>query len=292
MHKLTIYRMMFTDSDCYKAAYRQTQVGVQVHSTGANNTYLHRYVGPDDGRLGKNKYGNHSNQPGSTVCASAYIGRLQNGTVAVYQTLPWDYRCWLSGKGPEGNANKLGYIGFEICEDGLDNRAYFDQVMDAAALLTGHLCQLMGTDPWRVLGSYAGKERLAVMDHAELCKCGVASGHADIGHWLRRYGYTMSTFREWVRMSMEDGIEVQYIDAFDPGQQIKDMVDDLKRMEDEQVDSAKFYAKNGGYINIRDEPGGQAVAMIRPGSTCEAGEAQAGWRPVVIKGWVKEEFLK
>ena len=87
MRKLTIYRHYFTDSDCYHEGVRQTSIGVQVHSTGANNPMLKRYVQPDDGRLGINLYGNSHNRPGVDVCASAYIGKLNDGTVAVYQTL-------------------------------------------------------------------------------------------------------------------------------------------------------------------------------------------------------------
>ena len=66
-----------------------------IHSTGANNPWLKRYVGPDDGLLGKNQYNNHWNQPmDREVCVHAFIGKLADGTVATYQTLPWDYRGW------------------------------------------------------------------------------------------------------------------------------------------------------------------------------------------------------
>lgn len=121
MNELKIYQQFLTNSDCFKKGIIQTPTGIQVHSTGSANPYLKRYVQPDDGYLGKNIYGNSHNRSGTDVCANAYIGKLQNGTVAIYQTLPWDYRCWLSGSGKAGNANKKGYIGFEICEDTLNN---------------------------------------------------------------------------------------------------------------------------------------------------------------------------
>jgi N-acetylmuramoyl-L-alanine amidase len=126
MHKITIYRHYFTNCDCYKSGVKQEPKGIQVHSTGANNPYLKRYVGPNDGRLGENKYGNYHNKPGLSVCANAYIGKLEDGTPPIYQTLPWEYRCWLCGSGKAGNANKLGYIGFEICEDNKKNKDYFE----------------------------------------------------------------------------------------------------------------------------------------------------------------------
>ncbi len=168
MNKLTIYRLYFTSSDCYKAREIQTQRGVQVHSTGANNPWLKRYVQPDDGRLGVNPNGNSHNRPGGNVCANAYIGKLQDGSVAVYQTLPWDYRCWLSGSGNNGNANRLGYIGFEICEDSTENQDYFDEaVKRTSVLLTAHLCMMLGVTPWDVLVETASGPALCVMDHAE-----------------------------------------------------------------------------------------------------------------------------
>lgn len=206
MHQLTIYRLFFTESDCYKAGVKQTQKGVQVHSTGANNPWLRRYVGPDDGRLGPNLNNNTHNRPGGNVCASAYIGKLQDGTVAVYQTLPWNYRCWLSGSGPNGNANKMGYIGFEICEDNCESREYFDQaVRGAGVLLAAYLCQQIGISP------YSDK----LEDHAGLHNLGLASNHGDIGLWLRNFGYTFTDFRDWVQDAMAEGVTVTYIDAME-----------------------------------------------------------------------------
>lgn len=216
MRELTIYRLYFTESDCYRRGIRQQPRGVQVHSTGANNPYLRRYVGPDDGRLGINPNGNTHNRPGGNVCASAYIGKLQDGTVAVYQTLPWDYRCWLSGSGSNGNANKLGYIGFEICEDNTEDERYFDQaVRGASVLLTAYLCQMMGVDPWTVVTETPNSPAYAVMDHAELHRLGLASNHGDIGLWLRKYGYTFDDYRQWVFDAQKDGVTVTYIDAME-----------------------------------------------------------------------------
>jgi len=204
VHHLTIHRLYFTQSDCYKAGVKQKPVGVQVHSTGANNPYLKRYVQPDDGLLGKNTNDNSHNRPGGNVCANAYIGKLQNGSVAVYQTLPWDYRCWLSGSGKNGNANKLGYIGFEICEDSTENRGYFDEaVRGAAVLLTAYLCDTLNIYP------YSDK----LEDHAGLHGMGLASNHGDIGLWLKKFGYTFDDFRDWVAVAMEEGVEVEYVEA-------------------------------------------------------------------------------
>jgi toxin secretion/phage lysis holin len=63
---------LLTNNDCYKAGKTITPKGIMVHSTGANNPNLKRYVGPDDGLLGVNQYGNHWNTatPGGSRSAS------------------------------------------------------------------------------------------------------------------------------------------------------------------------------------------------------------------------------
>lgn len=214
MRHLTIYRHYFRDSDCYQTATVQEQRGVQVHCTIKGASYLKRWVGPDDGRLGKNRYGNHHNRPGGDVCAHAYIGKLEDGTVACYQALPWDYRCWLSGSAANGNANRLGYIGFEIAADNLDDEEYFRAaVMSEAVNLAAHLCTMMGVSPDTVLGTYKQGDALAVMDHSELHRLKLASNHMDIGHWLQAFELSMYDFRVAVEDAMEEGVEVTYIEA-------------------------------------------------------------------------------
>lgn len=92
-----------TNNPCYQAGRKITSSGIVVHSTGANNSHLKRYVGPDDGILGVNKYGNHWNKPDANKCVHAFIGRVADGTIKIYQTLPWDYRCRGVGSGKNGS---------------------------------------------------------------------------------------------------------------------------------------------------------------------------------------------
>lgn len=238
MTDLTIYRRYFYNAKCYNEAPLQTVKGVQVHSTGANNPWLKRYVQPDDGRLGVNANGNSHNNPSSTVCASAYIGKQASGEVAVYQVLPWNQRCWLSGKGPNGNANKLGYVGFEICEDSKLNEEYFRKAMDAAMLLTAYLCQAFSLNP-----------DIAVQDHSELHDAGLASNHGDITHWLRLYDLNMDDFRDGVKEKMEEEISVTYIDC-----------DEVKTMYRAKVTA-------NGYLNLRSGKSKSyaSLAAVKPG---------------------------
>ena len=58
---MNLNKLIFTENACYKAGRKITVKGIMVHSTGANNPWLKRYVGPDDGKLSKNQYNNHWN---------------------------------------------------------------------------------------------------------------------------------------------------------------------------------------------------------------------------------------
>ena len=139
---MKLYQLFLTENACYKAGKKITVKGIMVHSTGANNPWLKRYVGPDDGRLGKNQYNNHWNtyHPGGReVCVHGFIGKLADGTVATYQCLPWNHRGWHAG----GSANNT-HIGFEICEDGLADATYFKKVYQEAIDLCVYLCKEYG----------------------------------------------------------------------------------------------------------------------------------------------------
>lgn len=59
---MNLHKLYLTENACYKANKKMTVKGIMVHSTGANNPFLKRYVNPDDGLLGVNKYNNHWNQ--------------------------------------------------------------------------------------------------------------------------------------------------------------------------------------------------------------------------------------
>ena len=188
---MTVRQQMAVRNDCYRrnqaemgkapadrdsryARYYQGPRGVMVHSTGANNPNLRRYVQPDDGILGVNPNDNDWNRPGLDVAVHAFIGLTQTGDVAAYQILPWEYRAWHCG----GDANDT-HVSFEICEDALNDRAYLDRTYQVAMELTAELCRKFGLDP------------LAP-------EMGIASNHADVDHWWSRFGVTMDDFRAGV----------------------------------------------------------------------------------------------
>ena len=98
---MTLYRQFLTRNDCYAAGRTITPRGVMVHSTGANNPKVSRYV-PGDEVLGRNPDGNHWDRPGVAKCVHAFIGKIADGSVAAVQTLPWDRRGWHAGSGTSG----------------------------------------------------------------------------------------------------------------------------------------------------------------------------------------------
>ncbi len=195
---------ILTQNDCYLAGRTITPAGIMIHSTGANNPSLKRYVQPDDGKLGTNAYGNHWNQSGLSVCVHGFIGQLADGSVATYQTLPWNYRGWHCGS----SANNT-HISFEICEDGLTDGDYFNAVYQEAVELTAYLCEMYDLNP------------LAdgvVICHAEGYSRGIASNHSDVNHWFPSFGKSMDDFRQDVAdlMNREEEIDMTDIDTNTP----------------------------------------------------------------------------
>lgn len=196
-------RCLLTGSDCYREGRTIVPRGVMVHSTGANNPTLKRYVQPAEGdpdrmalleELGVNPNGNDWNRPGVDACVHAFIGRAADGGIAVAQTLPWNCRGWHAGTGTSGESANNSHVSFEICEDDLTDAGYFQAVYRAAVELTAMLCRDYGLDP------------LAdgvVICHAEGYRRGIASGHADVEHWFPGFGKTMDDFRADVAAELE-----------------------------------------------------------------------------------------
>ena len=187
---MRLHRALLTHNDCYLRGRTIRPQGVMVHSTGANNPWLRRYLAPDDGRLGEPSP-RHWNQSGVGACVHAMIGKAADGSVCTYQTLPWNMRGWHCGR--SGNDT---HIAFEICEDSLTDKGYFQATYQAAVELTAYLCKRFGLNP------------LAdgvVLCHSEGYARGIASNHADVMHWWGKFGATMDDFRADVAAEMQGG---------------------------------------------------------------------------------------
>lgn len=205
---MKLYKLILTENACYKAGKKITVKGIMVHSTGANNPWLKRYVGPDDGRLGKNQYNNHWNtyHPGGReVCVHAFIGKLADSTIATYQTLPWNHRGWHGG----GSSNNT-HIGFEICEDGLTDKTYFEKVYREAVELCAYLCKEYGLTEQNIIC------------HSEGYKKGIASNHGDVMHWFPKHGKSMDIFRADVKALLKPAETPKPVTPAQPTAEIKE----------------------------------------------------------------------
>ena len=210
---MRLLNCLLTANRCYKTGATIKPKGVMVHSTGANNPNLRRYVQPVSttpdragllARLGTNPNGNHWNRAGLNVCVHGFIGKLADGSVAAVQTLPWNRRGWHAGNGSSGRSANDTHISFEICEDGLDDPDYFARAYREAVELTAMLCKQYGLDP------------LAdgvVICHQEGYRRGIASNHGDVLHWFPRFGKSMDDFRAEVAAELGRRPEAPAVDG-------------------------------------------------------------------------------
>lgn len=198
---------MQTQSTCYKGTKQMEIKGILWHSTGANNTTLKRYIQPSDVMpeedtynkekwlevLGKNKYNNDWNHIVIKAGLNAWIGTLADGTVTTIQTMPWDLKPWGCGSGIKGSCND-GWIQFEICEDGLTDKTYFNKVYTEACELTAYLCKMFNINPKGTV-KYNGVKVPTILCHQDSYKLKLGSNHSDVLHWFKKYGKTMAKVR-------------------------------------------------------------------------------------------------
>ena len=199
---MDIIKCLLTQNDCYKTGQKMKIKGFCLHSTGANNPNVRRYVQPADDDpnaeellsiIGINRYQNDWNHGGISKCVHAFCGYLADGSVGIVQTLPWDMRGWHAGTGTSGRSANDGWISMEVCEDGLSDATYFNKIYTASVELVAMLCKEYNLDP------------LAdgvVICHKEAWRRGIASNHIDVEHWFPKFGKTMDDFRQDVADKM------------------------------------------------------------------------------------------
>ncbi len=247
---MKLLKCILTENDCYRAKRTIRPKGVMVHSTGANNPTLRRYVQPvasTPGReelltaLGANPNGNHWNRPGLDVCVHGFIGRLADGSVAAVQTLPWDHRGWHSGTGTSGNSANNTHISFEMCEDDLTDPAYFRQAYRAAVELTAMLCSQYGLSPL---------EDGVVICHQDGYRRGVASNHGDIYNWFPRFGMDMNDFRADVVRTLEGDKEEDGMVYF---KTLADVPEYYRGAVQKAVDKDALKGGGNGELNVSED---------------------------------------
>lgn len=182
---MEILKAYQTKNRCYKQNNKVQHVGILVHSTGAVNRNLKRYV-DSPARLGVNQYGNHWNSEKADKAVHAFIGWDKDKKIIVAQTLPLDISCWGSGKGKKGSRNRT-HIQFEICQGSDDDAAYYKAAIAVAEEYCAHLCRQYG---WSAD---------AITSHREEAEAGYASNHGDPCSWMKKFGDSMDKFRARVK---------------------------------------------------------------------------------------------
>ena len=179
-------------SACYKAGRKMPKgvpEGIVVHSTGANNPTLKRYVNAPD-ICGTNPSKNYFGGPGSNdVTPHGVIGKDKNGAVKGAQILPYNICCWGCGSGTKGSYNyNPAYIQFEIAEDGLTDITYFNNAFELMAQICADLMK-----------TYPSIKLENIVSHKEACARGYASNHGDPENWMSKFGKNMNWFRDKVK---------------------------------------------------------------------------------------------
>lgn len=234
--KMNLNKVLAKKNRCYLSGRKMKPTGILVHSTGANNPNLRRYVAPDDGKLGTPS-SEHWNQSKIGVCVHAFIGKLKDGSIATYQILPFDMKCWGCGSGSKGSYNNT-HIQFEICEDNLKDGEYFKKVYNEAVEFCAYLCKKYDIPVSKIT------------THCDAHKAGYASNHSDVMHWFPKHGKNMDTFRSDVKKKLS-GKPVSTVD--------KPQKADSDKKSKTKVSSTKVPFKivviESDGLNIRKGPG-------------------------------------
>ena len=179
---MNLVEKLLTRNDCYNDGRFFNPTGIVVHSTGCNQTNL---------KVWYNSWNRTVAEGARSACVNAFIGKW-DGVITTMQTLPWNKRPWGCGSGKNGSYNNT-HIQFEICEDDLTSKEYFEVVYKEAVELCAMLCK---------------KYNIAVKNvvtHCEAYKAGYGSNHADVMHWFPKFGKNMDIFRADVQKLIDAG---------------------------------------------------------------------------------------
>lgn len=281
---MNLKQCIFTDSKCYKKSPKMSgsPFGIVVHSTGANNKTLKRYVQPsksDPNRetiladLGTNKNGNHWNKSNKTVAVHAFIGVNAAGKVCTYQVLPDTVCVWGVGKGKKGSYNydPTACYQFEICEDNLKDSTYFQKAFQEAIEFCAYLCKKYNMGPE------------SIVSHKESHSKGYGSNHADCDHWLKKHGKDMNWFRSEVKKLLNK------------------KVTETSESKDKEVTFNSYKVKvTIDWLNIRQGPGTnyKKVGAIKNKGTYtivaeSSGKGASKWGKLKSgAGWISLDYVK
>ena len=125
--------------------------------------------------------------------------------------------------GPATLAALADRDGSFLSYDPAETKDYFAAAWGRAVALTAHLCEIYGLDPMT-----------DVLDHSEGHALGIASNHADVGHWFPRHGRSMDDFRAAVRAALA-------------GEDVSELDTAVDKLADAGLIDSPAYWKGGNY---------------------------------------------
>jgi len=222
---MNLFKCYLSDSKWYKEAVRNGQpIGILWHDTAAGNPNLKRYVQPNESdpdydklmaMLGKNQYNNSWQHSTMNKGVNAFIGKLEDGSVATAQLGEWDIHAWGCGGGNKGSCN--GYtivngkttwvepfwIQFETCDDFYTDKSYFEAVYKEACEFTAYICKQFNIDPNGTV-EFNGVQVPTILCHADSYKLGLGNDHGDVLVWFKKFGKTMDDVRRDVAAILQE----------------------------------------------------------------------------------------
>lgn len=233
-----------TYAEAYINAQKITPKGIVIHSTGAENPDLKRWVN-DTANCGENPNKNYfcGENDKRKVLPHAVFGYDKNKKFAIENILPYDYRCWGCGSGENGSYN-TSHIQIEIAEDyGLPK-----DYLDIAIKCVAEWCA-------RLMHKYKDITINNIVSHKEAAAAGFASNHGDPEHWLSKYGYTMDNFRSLVADWYNRLEETEHSPA--------DKLDIPKKLFRVQLGAFSTYDNAKAYVkHLREDYGLEAFVVI------------------------------
>ena len=289
---MKLYETPQTKNAAYIRARPINPIGIFVHSTGASNATLKRYVDAP-ALLGTNLYGNHWNKTTATKAVHAFIGLDINKEVAVCHCLPYNIACWGAGGGSKGsyNYNPQAHVQFEVCEDNAPRsgkaptqaeRDYYNAAWLAAEEYCAYLCKLLNLPPTSIVGHY------------EAAKRGYANNHSDPANWMSVFGDSMDKFRARVaaRLRSDSSAPNEEQPKDEPNKEEELPIvknDPVINMRLTKQENATFYGKNiGDTISLPTEKYLLGVVPAEIGNAhIEACKAQAIAARSIVRYWTR-----
>lgn len=165
--------------------------GVIIHSIRGEKLKTYVQPSPKDPNKGQlleligiNEEHNDLNHTPRNYGVNAWIGELEDGTIASIQTLPWDMRSWGCGLGTHGTCND-GWIQITICQND-EKKA---EIKSELKELIDYLCKAYELNPNNFVLSDNFKCVPVIVDHAKAYKLGYCQ-RPDL--WISRLDFKIN----------------------------------------------------------------------------------------------------